>query len=517
MNFSYENLTKEKLIIELILQKTISETLTEKLLEQEKIHSEYLAKILKNEQELAQLKRMIFGSRSERFVPAVAPEQTTFAFETEIAEAQPAVEQTITYTRNKKEQSKTIPTGRMPLPAHLERVEILIEPTENIAGLKRIGEEITEELEYKPGSLFVNKYIRPKYAKSAEEEGVIIGMLPSRPIEKGIPGPGLLAHILISKYVDHLPLHRQIQQLERLGMKLPASNMSDWASAACHLILPLYELLKAMILKQPYLQADETPIKVLDKNKKGKTHLGYYWVYHDPLTGNVLFEYQQGRGRDGPQEMLKIFNGYLQTDGYAVYDLLENKNILLLGCMAHARRMFDESLNNDKARAEYALQHMQELYAVEREAREASMNHQQRYELRQQKSIPLLQSFEKWMKENILEVPPKSTIGKAIAYSLGRWNKLCIYAQNGMFEIDNNLVENAIRPVAIGRKNYLFAGSHQAAQRAAMIYSLIATCKKNGTQPYEWLKETLTKISDIKVSQLHTLLPGKRIPSPLQN
>lgn len=464
-------------------------------------------------EELAQMKRMIFGSRSERFVPSTPPQQTSLNLELETVAPPPPVIETITYKRKKPESSHRLNTGRLPLPANLKRVPVIIEPQEDITGLKRIGEEITEELEYSPGKLFVNQYIRAKYAKVGNE-GVIIGELPSRPIEKGIPGPGLLSTIVIDKYVDHLPCHRQIQRFERLGMKIPASTMSEWISATSALLSPLYDVLKSEVLNQPYIQADETPIKVLDKDKKGATHRGYFWVYHAPLIKMALFEYRPGRGGSGPVELLKDFKGYLQTDGYGVYDQFDNGRIELFHCMAHARRYFDEALGNDRVRAEYVLGEMQRLYDVERQTREEGMSYKQRYELRQEKCLPVLQRIHSWMKENIIEVLPQSMIGKAIAYTLSRWEKLCFYTNDGRLEIDNNLVENAIRPVAIGRKNYLFAGSHHAAQRSAMLYSLVGTCKKRGIEPYQWLKDTLTKIPDWKANELCQLLPCNSSTGP---
>jgi len=512
MNLSYENFTREEFIAEIIQHKKVEEELREKFLQAEKTISETQFKILKLETELAQLKRMIFGSRSERFVPAVPPEQTSLGLETETIEAEPPVTETITYTRKKKESSK--PRGRQPLPAHLERVKIVIEPDEDVSGLKCIGEEITEELEYEPGKLFVNQYVRPKYIKPEAEDGsqkVLIGELPSRPIEKGIPGPGLLTQILIDKYVDHLPCYRQIQRYQKLGVNIAASTISEWIKMTTESwIKPLYNLLLKIILSQSYLQGDETTIKVLDRSKKGKTHLGYYWVYHSPLTGMVLFEYRKGRGSEAPKELLKDFKGRLQTDGYVAYEKLQNPDIALLCCMAHARRYFDKALSNDKSRAEFMITQIQGLYDIEQRARDLNLTHQQRYELRQKESIPILETIEKWLKENCLKVLPKSPIGEAIAYSLERWDKLVYYSSDGEVEIDNNLVENAIRPIALGRKNYLFAGSHEAAQRAAMVYSLLATCKKQEVEPYQWLKDVLTKITEIKSSELQTLLPLKQ-------
>lgn len=497
-----ENFSKEEL---LSVVKKIIEKYQEQEFENQKL-----------QHELAQLKRMLFGSRSERFAPALNPQQTVLPLDIETVAATPPATETITYERKKTGQSTVVTHKRLPLSAHLERVVVTIEPQEDVTGLKAIGKEITEELDYKPGKLFVRRYERTKYVKPEHAEGnqqILIGELPSRPIEKGIPGPGLLAQIIIDKYVDHLPCYRQIQRYERIdGVKLPASTMSQWLRAGCSLLEPLCEVLMQQVLSQPYLHVDETTIKVLDKNKKGKTHLGYYWVYHAPLINMTLYDYRPGRGGDAPTELLKNFKGTLQTDGYVVYEALNNPNIIHINCMAHARREFDEAKSNDAVRATYVLEQMQHLYAIERRAKEANMSSSQRYELRQQESIAILHGLGQWLKDNIVQVIPKSPIGKAIAYSLQRWDKLSYYASDGEVNIDNNPVENAIRPLAIGRKNYLFAGSHNAAQRAAMFYSLLNTCKLRAVEPWEWLKETLSKISDHKANRLHELLPLKNGP-----
>lgn len=465
--------------------------------------------IIQLQTELAQLKRMIFGSKSERFLPA-HPDQQQLLF-TELPAAEIELQQEeINYTRTKVTVKENKHKGRLPLPKHLVRVEHIIEPVEKTEGLVCIGKEITEELEYTPGKFFVNKYIRPKYAKP-EQQGVLIAALPSRPIEKGIAGPGLLGSILVEKYVDHLPLYRQLQRFKRENIHIPPSTIGDWVKYSCELLTPLYDTLKKQVLASGYVMADETPIKVLDKDKEGATHQGYYWVYRAAQEKLIVFDYRQGRGREGPKQILKDYQGFLQTDGYTVYDDFDTwQGITLIHCMAHARRYFEQALDNDKQRAEWMLAQIQLLYTTERTAREQNYTHEQRLEVRQVESIPVLQNIHQWLQDNIMQVLPKSTIGKAIAYALARWEKLCIYAHHGNLEIDNNPVENAIRPVALGRKNYLFAGSHDAAQRAAMVYSLLATCKANSIEPYQWLKDTLAKLPEHKANRLYELLPITR-------
>lgn len=461
--------------------------------------------------ELDQLKKIIFGSRHERFIPSTTPDQLALGLSDVTAPvvAVPLSVQTIQYDRRRSESSEKVHTGRMKLPASLPREQVIIEPTQDVTGFQKIGEEITEELERIPGKLFVRQYVRPKYVSPSGDQ-ILIASLPSRPIDKGIPGPSLLAQIAIDKYVDHLPIHRQVERFEREGMKLPASTLTDWIGSACALITPLYELHRKVVLSSNYLQVDETPIKVLDKDKKGSTHRGYHWVYHAPHEKMVLFDYREGRGREGPEECMKDFKGFLQTDGYAVYENFNKRaDITLLHCMAHARRKFDEAKDNDLARASYVLTEMQKLYALERQVKEQQLSAEEIAARRQHESVAILKALKEWMIENYKVVLPESSIGQALFYSLQRWDKLSLYTTDGRLQIDNNLVENSIRPVAIGRKNYLFAGSHNGAQRAAMLYSLLGTCKLNGINPFEWLRDVLAKIPDHPVNKLDLLLPNK--------
>ena len=231
-------------------------------------------------------------------------------------------------------------------------------------------------------------------------------------------------------------------------------------------------------------------------------------MYYDPVKRLVLFDYRKSRGRDGPEEILSDFKGYLQTDGYAGYENLKNQsNITRLACMAHARRKFEHAMENDQQRGRHALETIGDLYEIERRAKEEGLSYEQIYDLRQNEAVPILKEFEKWLKDEINQVLPKSAIGKAFAYTLKLWSYLKRYVERGDFQIDNNLIENSIRPVALGRKNYLFCGSHEAAQNAAMIYSFLGTCKINNIEPYRWLKETLEALPECKSSELSQLLP----------
>lgn len=274
------------------------------------------------------------------------------------------------------------------------------------------------------------------------------------------------------------------------------------------LLLPLYETQRQFIQASSYLMADETPIPVLDRLQAGKTHLGYHWVYHDPVAKLVLFDYRPGRSRAGPNDLLKNFRGYLQIDGYAGYDeVIAQPNVMAVGCFAHARRYFDQAQDSDRERAAWMLSKIQALYLIERQAREAALSFDQRYALRQQQAQPILREIKTWLDQQCTQVLPKSAIGKAIGYMLGQWSKLEKYISDGRLEIDNNLVENAIRPVALGRKNYLFAGSHHGAQRAAIIYTLVATAKRHGVEPLAYLKDVLTRLPDYPFNRVAELLP----------
>ncbi len=413
----------------------------------------------------------------------------------------------ISYERTKASASSH--AGRQPLPDHLPVEEVEIYPEGDLTDMVCIGQEVTEELEYKPASYFIRRYIRYKYAPK-NKEGVLIGSLPSRVIERSIAGPGLLASILVDKYIDHLPLHRQGQRFKRENIPIASSTLEGWARQGLGVLNILYEHLLRQTRAKGYLQADESPIQVQDRSKKGSCHQGYYWVYHCPIDGTVLFDYQPGRGSGAAAHVLEGFKGYLQTDGYGVYDKIGSREgVTHLGCWAHARREFDIALSNDKDRAEIALAFIQTLYGVEAQAKKEGLNTEGRKELRLAKSLPSLNAFAKWMTDQIKsgQVLPKSAIGKAMHYSLDRWDKLSNYLHDGSLEIDNNLIENAIRPLALGRKNYLFAGSHEAAKRAAAIYSFFAMCKKKEVNPFEWLKYVFENIMDTKTSQLHTLYP----------
>jgi transposase len=457
-------------------------------------------------EQLAQLKRLIFGAKSERFIDGQpsAGQLSLFPVQEDV---KPAGKEEITYQREKKEKNKPV---RKELPAHLPRREEIIEPENIPDGAKKIGESVTEILEYEPTNIYVRRIVRPKYVVK-KEEGVqiMVADLPCLPLPRSNAGPSLLSYIIISKYVDHLPFYRLSKILKRQGIEIAENTINGWYSAVCNLMEPLYEEMKKQIQKSDYIQGDETPIRVLTSEKPGSSHKGYYWVYHSPPKRLVLFDYQKGRDQSGPLDMLKNFTGTLQTDGYAAYNQFGlREGIELSACMAHVRRKFEQSIDNYPDIANYVMGELQKLYALERDAVEKKFDMGGILKMRQEKALPIMDNLEKYIREKSNHVLPKSSIGMAISYASNLWKRLKVYLTDAKILIDNNLIENTIRPVALGRKNYLFAGSHEAAQRAAMIYSFLGTCKLNNVEPFAWFKETLDKIPDYKIQNLKELLPG---------
>ena len=457
--------------------------------------------------ELERFKKLIFGSKKETFKSEENPLQLSlFATDQSQSEDVPEVrKQKLAYERN---VPKPHP-GRNEIPSHLPVEEVIIEPEEDTTGMVKIGEERTETLEYTPASLVKKVTIRPKYAKK-DGEGIVIGKLPSRPFGKGIAEASLIAHIIVSKIVDHIPFYRQREIFKRdYQWDVSGSTINDWFIACCTLLKPLYDQLEKRNLESNYLQADESPIRVLDKDKEGSSHQGYMWVFNSPKDNLVLFKYSKGRGEHLIKEALEKYNGVLQSDGYAVYDKIAsiNKGIVHVGCLAHIRRKYFDAQSNDKQRSDIVMTKMQSIYALERNARDMSDEERRHYRIENIK--PILEEIKAFNEKACLEVTPKSQIGKAICYAQNQMHKIEEILNHGNVELDNNLIENKIRPLALGRNNFLFAGSHEGAERLAMMYSFMASCKANDINPYEWLKSTLEKISDTKLSDLHKLLPCK--------
>ncbi len=483
-----------------------------------KLYEESLAVIAEKDERILQLsfeldkfRRYLFGKKSEKNPGREVDlsQMNLFELGTAPQQKEELSEEAVKAAEKKVPKKRAKGTGRMALPEELRRETIIIEPAEDVSDCIRIGEEVTEVLDLVPAEFYVKRYVRPKYARP-NGEGIVIGLLPERVIEKGIPSDRVIAQMTLDKYVYGMPLHRQIDKYRRLGVNVPASTASDWMLKGWKHLIPLWELIKLMVINQKYLQVDESPIKVQDRNHKNNIHNGYMWVYHAPCDNLVLYDYRKGRDQSGPKEMLKNYTGIVQTDGYTVYETLysNHPNIILVYCMAHARRKFVEALKYDKVRATEVLELMGQLYLLEQQMRDEALTPEQRMLRRQQVAVPVLNEINKWLEEHHEKVLPKSPLGQAIAYTMPRWKGLSAYAQHGQIEIDNNLVENAIRPLAIGRKNYLFAGSHDAADMTAAFYSFMATCKKNGINELEWLTDVLARTQTINHKDLYQLLPN---------
>jgi transposase len=470
--------------------------------------------IEKLQYELLVLRKKLFGHTSERYIKE-DPNQLKLDFggeavlPEEIAAELESAQETITYNRKKKKEKVNHPV-RQALPSELERREEVIEPNPLPEGSKCIGEEVTEVLEYNPGTLYVRRIIRRKYAL-AQEAGVVIGELPSLPLPKSNAGSSLLAQLLVSKYQDHLPFYRQIEMFKRQSITLAPATLNGWFSSSVDLLTPLYDYLKKEILSSDYIQIDETTIPVMDKDHPGATRKGYHWIIRAPEMQKLYFHYDEGsRAQRVAIDILKDFKGAVQSDGYSAYSIYENKkDVLLLGCWAHARRKFSDAMKNDPQRASFALEQIQLLYRLERQAEEEQMSKEQIEEMRKTQSYPMMRAFEKWLEANSYQVTPKSPIGQAIAYTYNIYPRLVRYVIDGRYKIDNNGAENGVRPLALGRKNYLFCGNHEAAKRTAIIYSLLGTCKINNVNPVEWLTDVFNRIADCKMNDLQLLLPGQ--------
>lgn len=466
-------------------------------------------------------KRQVFGSKSERFIPSDDLQMAMDLGVVNQKELDHAAKETpVTYTR--KKSSGTLPAkghGRGTMPTHLPIKKTTVEPQEDTTGMVKIGEEVSWYYEMdKPTSLHIVMIIRPKYALP-QKEGVIIGDLPALPVEKGNAGPGFLAYITSEKYLYHMPLDRQRRKFKLdFNVEFSESWLSDNIGRTVFWFEAVAQAYKNKLLMSSYLQADETPIPVLTRDKKGKTHRGYLWVYHDPIQRLVLFDYRENRSHKGPSDFLKDFRGTLQVDGYEGYaDIIFSNSLVHAGCMDHVRRRFEKAKDYDTVRSAHALDVMREWYAVEREAREKNLTFDERLMVRKEKVAPSMAVFKLWMQQQLLEVLPKSPVGVALQYALNQWEYFVPYLTDGRIELSNILIENAIRPVALGRKNFLFAGSHNAARWPAVIYSLAAIAQYHGVAPFEYFKELLTELPKANAQDIDQFLLPAWKPSILLN
>lgn len=469
--------------------------------------------------ELARLKHWRFGTSSESLdAQGLNPQGQLFDTKTEqlLIEESKAEDRAADAARapTAKKQAK-----RQALPSQLKRIEhhYEIEPAVCSLGhpLKRIGQEISEQLDCIPAQFLVQRHIRGKYACACCQT-VLAASMPAQIIDKGIPAAGLLAQVILAKHDDHLPLYRQEEIYRRSGAHIPRSSMASWIGQCGVRLEPLVQALKEHLLTQSVIHGDETPIKLLAPGT-GKTHTAYAWVWRssDLATSDKAVIYQFASSRAGAHAtvMLQDFNGVLLTDHYAGYKALYAQGkVKEAGCWAHARRKFFEAHQlNQSSIAQEALQRIGQLYDIERQAQDKTQ--QERYQLRQTHSSPHLQAFKLWLIDKRLQLVNADATAKAIDYTLKRWAALAAYLDDARIPIDNNAVENAIRPLALGRKNWLFVGSAQAGERAAVLMSLIESAKLNGHDAWAYLKDVLTKLPTWPNSRLAELLPHRWQPS----
>jgi len=416
----------------------------------------------------------------------------------------------------KRRKRRGQPSGRRPLPAELPRNEITLEPPADEKICPRcdqakdcIGHERSEVLEFIPGHFEVTVYARAKYACAACEGEIVIGPTGPRPIDGGLPGFGLLADVLVKKYADHTPLHRMRGMYRRLGVDLPVSTLAHWVTAAADALAPIAAAIRAQTLAAHVVQADDTGLTVLDRTKSGGSKRGHIWSYVGDRRW-VTYAYTPTREGRGPCSFLAGRVGWVQADAYSGYDALfkpPHATAVEVGCMAHARRYFVKALETD-CRAAVALHWIGKLYEVEREATERELDPAARQVLRRERSTPVLDELGKWIAKTEPAAPPKSPLGRALTYMVNQWQALSRFLEDGRLEIDNNGVERALRTVAVGRKNWLFAGSDEGAERAAVIYTVFGTCRLNGVDPWVYVQDVLKKLADgWKHSRIAELLP----------
>jgi transposase len=471
---------------------------------------------------IAKLRRMQFGRKSEKLERQI--EQLELRLdELEAARAE-RVQAAPTPAVAASAANKEPKPARRPLPAHLPRETRKILPKQDACpdcggALKPLGEDVSEMLEYVPEHFKVIRQVRPKLACACCDK-IVQAEATSRPIARGMAGPGLLAHVLVAKYCDHLPLYRQEEIYAREGVELDRSTMADWVGSTSALLEPLVEALRRHVMAGEKLHADDTPVPVLAPGN-GKTKTGRLWTYvrddrpaGDATPPAVWFAYTPDRKGEHPKAHLSCFSGTLQADGYAGYDAVyEGGRVKEAACMAHVRRQFFDLYEAHKSPvAKEALERIAALYAIEEEIRGRAA--EERREVRQLRSRPLLDALKQWLEGTLDKLSRKSDTARAVRYALGRWDALLRFCDDGRIEIDNNAAERSLRKVVLGRKNYLFAGSDRGGERAAAIYSLIGTAKLNGIDPEGYLRNVLSRIADHPINHIEELLPWNLATEP---
>lgn len=463
-----------------------------------------------------QLEKELYGPSSERQrSDTLSKEQILLALFPEAA--RPAATQEVLLPVEEKPSAPR--PRRQPAAKVLETVTERIEPQEKVCphcGQTKceIGCEKSERFEYIPAKIIRHEIVRPKLACPCGESGVSIAPLPPQVIEQGQAGASLVAHVILSKFDDHLPLYRQQQQFARLGLNFPRQTLGDWVEKGAAWLQPLVREMKRELLAGDYLQVDETPVRVMDPEVQGRCATGWLWVAGTP-GGDVVFEFHPGRGKEYGAALLGEFQGYLQRDGYGVYGALarDNPGLKPVGCWSHGRRKFVDALEESPGPAGEIVEAIRKLYLIERHARDQSLEAEARKALRQDHAAPILCALQpklQALQENCL---PQSPLGKAVRYALAEWEALTRYLADGRVEIDNNLTENAIRPSAVGKKNWLFIGHPEAGWRSAVIYSVIVSCRRRGLDPWEYVGDVLRRLPGLKQPEIASLLPARWKPT----
>ena len=470
-------------------------------------------RVLQEENRL--LKQKLFGPKSEKITEEESRQLVLF----NEAEAGAALEAAAAEAIPIAPHTRTKPRGRQALPAHLPRVEVVHDLPEGQkrcgcgAQKSRIGEETSERLDIVPAKIQVVRHIRPKYAcrvcEGVDDDGPTVAIAPPAPemIPKGIATAGLLAYALTAKFVDATPFYRQAKQFERLGVELSRTTLCHWALQVAERCRPLLALLTETVRAGPVIRCDETTVQVLDEPGRAAQTKSYMWVFRGgpPERPAIEYRYHPTRAGEVAKDYLQGYRGIVQTDGYQGYDFLDRQpGVVHAGCWAHARRKFVEvtqaahgkksSGSRKTGSADVALATIQKLYAIERSAQQRELTPEQRRDERQAKVRPLLEPFRRWLDDKAGRTPPQSLLGKAVAYTLGQWPRLTVYLDEGHLTPDNNLVENAIRPFCVGRKNWLFSATPQGAWASSALYSLIETAKANGLEPYAYLRYAFERL-----------------------
>ena len=459
---------------------------------------------------MAWFRKKLFGSMSEKHLPldpnVLEPtlfdqhlseeEQAKLDAEVKAMEEQNA--KVIEVKAHKRDVRKPVLSNNLPI----EETHIYPEGVQDNPDYVEIGVENTDTLAIQPAKMYVKRIVRHKFVlksnlqiEDPDRQTFLIAPLPETIRPKSMVDASLLADILINKYIYHLPFYRQIQKYKELGVLLNDATINDWFTSVCERLRPLYDKLREQIMSSDYIQVDESTLPVID-NEKHRAVKGYMWAVRNALTGDVYFHYDMGsRSGDTARKLIGGYRGAVQTDGYEVYESFENMpGKRMIGCWAHVRRKFVEALDENKKYASEAIVYIGKLYKIEEEMRDANLTPEEIKAHRQKESYPIIQEFEKWMDSVANAFTPKSRMGKALVYTYTLLPRLSRYVLDGRYNIDNNGIENAIRPLALGRKNFLFAGNHDAAVRAAIVYSLFSSCKAAGIEPREWLEDILVRL-----------------------